>query len=61
MKGKCDCAYCKEGMSATAEECVDRMVEVSKKLRQWNKKIRCDTVRELQMDEIRLNKKEEAK
>ena len=42
MKEKCGCAYCKEGMSATAEECVDRMVEVSKRLGQWNKKIRCD-------------------
>ncbi len=55
---KCTCAYCREGMSATAEECVDRMVEVSKSLRQWYKKIRYDTVRENNMDEIRLSKKE---
>jgi len=60
MKEKCGCAYCKEGMSATAEECVDRMVEVSRRLRQWNKKIRCDAVRESQMDDKRLTEKEKA-
>ncbi len=58
MNEKCNCAYCKEGMSATAEECVDRMVEVAKRLRQWNKEIRRDTIRESQMDEIRLRDKE---
>ncbi len=31
---KCNCGYCKEGMSKSAEECVDRMVEVSKSLRE---------------------------
>ena len=31
---KCNCAYCKEGMSKSAEECVDRMVEVSMRLRE---------------------------
>ena len=58
MSEKCDCGYCKEGMSATAEECVDRMVEVSKRLRQWNKNLRRDVVRELQMDDKRLIEKE---
>ena len=29
---KCSCAYCEEGMSKSAEQCVDRMVEVSKSL-----------------------------
>ena len=36
--GKCQCAYCKEGMSATAEECVDRMVVVGKRLKEILKK-----------------------
>ena len=38
----CKCAYCKQGMSATAEECVDRMVETVKSLkeslRKYNKR-----------------------
>ncbi len=55
---KCNCAYCEEGMSTTAEECIDRMVEVTKRLRQWNKDVRCDTIREMHLDEIRLTKKE---
>lgn len=38
MPEKCQCAYCKEGMSKTAEECVDRMVKVSKSLRESLKK-----------------------
>ena len=33
LNEKCQCAYCKEGMSESAEECVDRMAEVSKSLR----------------------------
>ena len=31
---KCGCAYCKEGMSKSAEECLDRMVEVGKSLKE---------------------------
>ena len=30
----CQCGYCEEGMSKSAEECVDRMVEVTKSLRE---------------------------
>ena len=36
---KCQCAYCKEGMSESASECVDRMVEVSKRLREHLNKL----------------------
>ena len=31
---KCRCSYCQEGMSQTAEECVERMAEVGKRLRE---------------------------
>ena len=34
LNEKCQCAYCKEGISESASECVDRMVEVSKRLRE---------------------------
>lgn len=54
---KCNCAYCQEGMSKTAEECVDRMVEVTKRLRNWHKDLIKDTQRENTMDEIRLEEK----
>ncbi len=33
LNEKCQCAYCKEGVSESASECVDRMVEVPKRLR----------------------------
>ena len=36
----CDCGYCKEGMSKSAEECVERMAEVSKRLRESCKKVK---------------------
>ncbi len=55
---KCNCAYCREGMSKTAEECADRMVEVTKRLRYWYKVLIQDTQRENTMDEIRLSDKE---
>ena len=34
---KCNCGYCKVGMSKSAEECVERMIAVSKRLQEWNK------------------------
>ncbi|KKL56343.1 hypothetical protein LCGC14_2246380 [marine sediment metagenome] len=34
IKEQCTCAYCQEGMSKTGAECVDRMVAVSKSLRE---------------------------
>ena len=58
----CNCAYCQEGMSKTAEECVDRMVEVTKRLREhlkakWYKDLIKDSQRENNLDEIRLEEK----
>ena len=54
----CECAYCRAGgMSKSAVECVDRMVEVSKRLKAFNKNINRDTVREMQLDEKRLEDK----
>ena len=35
---KCTCSYCQEGMSKTAEECVERMAAVGKSLRESLKK-----------------------
>ena len=34
---KCNCGYCKEGMSKSGAECVERMAQVSKKLREYLK------------------------
>ena len=56
---KCNCAYCQEGESKTAEECVDRTVEVTKRLRSWHKHLTRDDRREEDSDEIRLREKEE--
>ena len=39
LNEQCQCAYCKEGMSESASECVDRMVEVSKRLREHLNKL----------------------
>ena len=36
--GNCNCAYCKEGMSSSAEECIDRQIEVRKRLKEFLKK-----------------------
>ena len=35
----CQCAYCQEGMSKSGAECVDRMVAVTKSLRESAKKL----------------------
>ena len=35
----CNCGYCKEGMSKSGAECVERMVEVTKRLREGLKDV----------------------